>query len=881
MNPQRWRRARELFDAAVEMQPTARSQFLARECADDPELRVEVADLLSADDVAEADDNDTLPIVDRLPIQAVEKVLAPLSLIGTRVGAYEIRSVLGTGGMGAVYAAVQDTPQRTVAVKVMRRGLRSANSVRRFQFEAEVLARLRHEAIAQIFEAGVHKADEGDVPYFAMEFVEGARDLIDYANDQRMTVRDKVSLMIKVCAAVQHGHERGVVHRDLKPANILVDAHGNPKVIDFGIARCSNSDLETQAHETKTGQVLGTLQFMSPEQVSSSSSDVDGRADVYALGVVLYKLLSGHLPHEIDDVPLTEAIRIVTEVDIRPLGQVDKTFRGDLETIVAEATEKDRERRYSSASDLADDLNAFLAHLPISARPPSRVYQVRKFTRRHRSLVASLATVFCLSIGSSIIVGCQNQAIQKQHNQALLISEILGDVLAEPGVLTPKGPELTLVDALDATSRRIDDRNLEPEIEGYVRDTLGRSYYQLSLYDQARHHLTRAFALRADAHGPDARKTFETGSLLGLALLRTDDEEQAESFLGDLQERCSLTLGPKDSQTLELQHNRALALRALDRGEEAENCLRKVLRIRTEQLGPDAISTLNSAHCLGRLLASNANSEEDAEAARTVLEDTLARRARVLQPTHPDTSITRDVLGEVYASLGKLERAEAIHREAYQNFCNSLGDNHTHSLAAGFHLTKVLAYAGRFEEMSELADKLHAGCTERYGPSHSTTRKLATMVAGGAMQRGDFKLAIKHFREILEQDNRARGPDHRESINSQQNLAMALYRADQAPDALALLKTRCDTAHRPEQAPSQALAAALRISGLSNGAIGELAAAERDLLRSLEFASKVSGEQSPLTVSVLQDLSSLYDALKKSKKAASYRGMVEAAMKKR
>jgi len=305
----------------------------------------------------------------------------------SRIGRYAIQRVLGSGGMATVYAALQEQPRRTVALKVMRPGIVSRNTERRFRHEMEILAKLRHPYIAQIFDAGTHDDGGGGVPYFVMEYIPQAQTLTDYADLKSLDQRDRLRLFVKVCSAVQHGHSARIVHRDLKPGNILVDAKGDPKVIDFGVARVTEMDFGTQTQHTEAGRLVGTVAYMSPEQVAATGEDIGPPIDVFALGVILFRLLCGRMPHSLSGLPLHEAVRVIREdPPIRP-SSIKPELRGDLETILLTALEKDPQRRYRSAGDLGRDILRFLGDEPIKARRAGLVHRVRLFTRRHRTPV--------------------------------------------------------------------------------------------------------------------------------------------------------------------------------------------------------------------------------------------------------------------------------------------------------------------------------------------------------------------------------------------------------------------------------------------------------------------------------------------------------------
>jgi non-specific serine/threonine protein kinase/serine/threonine-protein kinase len=294
-----------------------------------------------------------------------------------RVGQYHIKRVLASGGMGTVYEATQEKPRRVVAIKLMKQGIASKSALRRFEYESQILARLRHPGIAQIYEAGTHRDDSGTVPYFAMEYIPHALSLTKYAKDKKLSTREKLDLFTQVCDAVHHGHQKGIIHRDLKPGNILVDSNGQVKVIDFGVARGTDSDMAVTTLQTDIGQLVGTLQYMSPEQCVADPHDIDTRSDVYALGVVLYELLAEKLPYKISSQQIFEGTRIIREQQPTNITTIDKTLKGDIETIIYKALEKDRERRYHRPTNLHKILDVTLV--------------VKRFTPDHRAWSISFA----------------------------------------------------------------------------------------------------------------------------------------------------------------------------------------------------------------------------------------------------------------------------------------------------------------------------------------------------------------------------------------------------------------------------------------------------------------------------------------------------------
>lgn len=329
-----------------------------------------------------------------------DDVSPPLS--PPEIKGYSITSQIGEGGMGVVYEAWQEWPRRRVALKLMRAGRVSPSLLRRFDMEAEILGRLEHPAIARIYEAG--SVDIGGFlqPYLSMELIDG-QPVTDYVLQNCLSIRDRIILLRRVVDGVHYAHKKGVIHRDLKPANILVDAEGQPKILDFGVARVMESDLRLTTLATNTGSPVGTLAYMAPEQASGGVNEIDVRSDVYALGVIAFEILSERQPYPLKTEKLHEAVRSIVEDEPTRLDAIDTKLGGDLSLIVGKAMEKEKNRRYTSASALSADFLRYLTHEPIEARPPSAWYQMRKFARRHKvGVSASVAVVLALTAGLAL-----------------------------------------------------------------------------------------------------------------------------------------------------------------------------------------------------------------------------------------------------------------------------------------------------------------------------------------------------------------------------------------------------------------------------------------------------------------------------------------------
>jgi tetratricopeptide (TPR) repeat protein/predicted Ser/Thr protein kinase len=431
-------RVEALFGQAADLPPQEQRALLDAACAGDPALRAAVERLLADDARLRTDGGPATFLISPLVREPRTPPTSPEADAGPalppQVGRYRVLRLLGEGGMGAVYEAEQDSPRRPVALKVIRPGLVGPAALRRFAREAQILGLLHHPGIAAIYEAGL--AEDGQ-PFFAMELVRGVP-LDEYAGRHGLDDAARLGLLARVCDAVQHAHEHGVVHRDLKPSNVLVDETGQPKVLDFGVARGLDDALRATTAHTRTGQIVGTPSYMSPEQVAADP-DLDRRSDVYTLGVILYELLAGRPPYPLEGLPLAEAVRVIREREPARLGALDRRLRGDVETIVAKALEKDRERRYPSAGELAADIRRHLNNEPILARPPSALYQLGKFARRHKALVGTTAAFLGLLLGGGAVTAWQAvrlaRADRDQAVQQARRSQGVQDALAEAAAL--------------------------------------------------------------------------------------------------------------------------------------------------------------------------------------------------------------------------------------------------------------------------------------------------------------------------------------------------------------------------------------------------------------------------------------------------------------
>lgn len=518
MTPQQYQRVVELFEEAIVLEPSQRGSFLLGACGSDAESLRVLRAMIDQHGSPSTDLDE--PVLDgRLDLAALNASVeaAPEVAIPRNIGPFTITGVLGSGGMSVVYRARQEFPDREVALKVMRSGEASRQAIERFRGEVQVLARLSHPSIAQIHEAGFDREGDQLRPWFAMELIDG-QPLVQYATVQQLHWREQLRLMIEVCRAVQHAHLRGVIHRDLKPSNIMVTADGRPMVLDFGIARVVEAERVRTTLQTQQGQLLGTLPYMSPEQLAGDVDAVDLRSDVYALGVVLHELLTGALPHDVAGATITTALRRLVESEPRRLGAANRAFRGELEAIVSTAMERDRGRRYQSAAALADDLAAFLEHRPILARAPSLTTRARKWSRRHPTASISIA-LGIVAIGALFAVIAwerrQDQmALQRQREEAWREADAaVQQFVAEATVARQWRRDL-------ADLRKHQLYRYHPHDEALALEQRERELLQRQREHEARFHQTRDALARAEQLGADPAAAKRLAALLYLARAR-------------------------------------------------------------------------------------------------------------------------------------------------------------------------------------------------------------------------------------------------------------------------------------------------------------------------------------------------------------------------
>jgi eukaryotic-like serine/threonine-protein kinase len=671
-----------------------------------------------------------------------------------RIGQYRILRLLGEGGMGAVYEAEQDHPRRMIALKVIRSGWNSPGLVRRFEQESQALGRLQHAGIAQIYEAGAADTFCGRQPYFAMELIHG-KPLIEYAEECSLNTRQRLELMVAVCEAVEHAHQRGIIHRDLKPGNILVNECGQPKILDFGLARATDCDAQA-TRQTDIGTLLGTLAYMSPEHVLADPLALDTRSDVYALGVILYELLAHKMPYALSKL-LHEAVETIRVAEPQKLSSINRSYRGDIETIVAKALEKDKERRYSSAAALGADICRYLRDEPIVARPSSTAYQLRKFARRNRALMTGVAAVFVVLVAGMAISTWQAvkaRRSQKEAEQQTAIARAVNsflrnDLLAQASAYNQSTPDpnLTVRAALDRAAKNIGGKfRNQPEVEAEIRETIGITFGDLGLLQQAQQQLEQALVLSRTA------------------------------------------LGAENTRTLAIMGDLAQAYQNVGRYADGERLAREALDGEQRALGLHSPQTWKTMTRLGMLYADNGKYAAAESLDKQVIDLTSS------DPAHKERGITdqrrvraMSELGHVYLLEEKYVLSEALLRQALTAEQHSLGEENPATLSTLSDLALDMRGEKKLQQAEDLEQQVLSVRQRVLGPENIQTLNAMGRLGSVYSEEGKFAQAEDIQLRALDLRRRVLGSEHPETLIAMENLGHLYVRENRYAQAEPLL----------------------------------------------------------------------------------------------
>lgn len=736
-------RVKAVFMAASEATMADRPALLDRECGDDHDLRQRVEALLQA----QAEPGSFLGGPNRGDTAAFQPIPG-LAVGGTFAGRFKVREELGAGGMGVVFVADQTEPvQRRVALKVIRTGADSARVLARFEQERQALALMDHPNIAKVLDAGVSEAGQ---PYFVMELIKGVP-LTKYCDEAKLTPRERLELFIPVCQAVQHAHQKGIIHRDLKPSNILVglyDGKPVPKVIDFGVAKATGPRISENSVYTEVGSVIGTFEYMSPEQAELNNLDVDTRSDIYALGVILYELLTGTVPFsrkQLESAGFAEMLRVIKE-DEPPKpstrlsaskelknvaasrhtepAKLSKLIRGDLDWITMKALEKDRARRYETANGLARDIQRFLNDEPVEACPPSAVYRIRKFARKNRAALIAAGLVTLALLAGTAVSTWQAMVARKAESAAQRAAE--------------------------AQTR---ERERAEENE---RRALAAANAEKLAKDEAQSNANIALAVR--------------DFLFGKLLSQADTRTQADSLLQFGRPTSELERDPRISVLLD----RAAA-----------------------ELTPDRIHTYFPDQPLlqAEILFSIGNTYRGIGKFPQAISHLERSRDASLSAggaNHPRTLYAIHSLAKTYAESGRMPEALKLFEKSYDGMARVFGPEHVETISALANYAEALSTAGRYAKAIQLFERVRKSELAHYPPDHVNVLSTMNGLASACLELGQVTQAIEIFERVRNAQAAKLGDNHPSTLATANNLAAAYFDAGRSPEATRLLEQVCD-----------------------------------------------------------------------------------------
>lgn len=802
----------DLFAAALAMPLTERKAYLRRACGENHELLDHVQCLLDEADAARA-------FFEQVQWGLEPAATAPQTRGGDTFGPYSLLHEIGAGGCGVVYAAEQAAPvHREVALKIIKLGMDTKAVIARFAAEQQALARMDHPNIAKVLAAG---ATQSGRPYFVMELVRGIK-ITQYCDQVRLPIVERLELFTQVCHAIQHAHHKGIVHRDIKPSNVLVTLHDGVamvKVIDFGIAKALQEKLTDGTVHTALDQFLGTPSYVSPEQFDPRGGDVDCRSDIYSLGVLLYELLTGCTPislwncscNNLDELRSRlrsqeppKPSRILGAVSIqqqaataehrkttpeRLLGLVS----GDLEWIVMRCLERDRERRYQSAYELAADLRCFLSHEPISARPPSPVYVLRKFAARHRVLVAATASIMLVLMIATAVSGwlairalhAERSAQSEMKVQQQLIGFLRNDLLTPALPQQQPDRDLMLRTVLDRAAERIHGRFTDrPLLEAAIRTTLAETYHSLGELAAAENHFRRALDLYRRELGETDHNTLYVARKYSVTLSDRGFNEQAESLARRFLAIHLQVHGAEHPDTLEAMYDVAVPL--FLKGERAAGIamLVQALDVCRRKLGAQHPHTLKVMNQLGIFYSQT----DKPQMAQKLLAQALELRKRMYGVRHLSTITVMNNLAALYADMGRLTEAEPLMAQVVRLRRQVLGAEHLATLISINNLATLYLEQGRLQEAVQLQQQSIEIGRRKYGAEHPFVLLWMNNLGSTYMDENNLDAAYAVLKETVELRRRVLGEDHPSTLVSLANLGLVEHRRGQLAQAEASLR---------------------------------------------------------------------------------------------
>ena len=865
---------KSIFAEAIEKKSAKeRAAFLDKACGADGDVRAQVEGLLKA--YNEAGDFLEEPAIGaNVTLGDPHLTEGP----GTIISRYKLLEKIGEGGMACVYMAEQKEPiRRKVALKIIKLGMDTKQVIARFAAERQALAIMDHPNIAKVLDAG---ATETGRPYFVMELVKGVS-ITEYCDKNKLNTRERLDLFMQVCNAVQHAHQKGIIHRDIKPSNIMVTLHDGqpvPKVIDFGIAKATSLELTEKTLFTRYAQMIGTPEYMSPEQAEMSGLDIDTRTDIYSLGVLLYQLLTGALPFDpetlrsagyaeirrtiVEDEPpkpstrlssLGEEAKKVAESRGTKIALLVERLRKELEWIPLKAIRKDRARRYRSAAEMSDDVQNYLNGAPLIAGPESTLYRLKKSMYRNRALVISIFSILAvllagIAVSTALAISADRSRAEAERQARIsqAVSDFLcDDLLGSADPWSGRSEGTSVISFLDAASKQLEGKFAgEPLIEASIRLTLGSTYWHLGRYSEAEDHLKRSLEIRRDRL--DNSEDFDTLLCmreLGWVYHWLGKYEQAEPLLVEALDGMRRTLNAEDGTLLYCMGWLSWLYINQGRYEEAEPLQAEALEVIQRKLGAEHEWAPSFMYSIGYIYRLQKRFDEAEKLITEALD--ICRRTRGDLGIETLTIIT--ALGSLYSDQQRYQDVERLWAEALEGRRKVLGDEHPETFGLMSYLGSLYLRQGKLNQAEPLLAECYQKSREVLGEEHPKT--FAVMSSLGSLYRRQGKLnqAEPLFAECYRKSREALGEEHPSLVQFGADLALLYYMQGKIGEAEALFTKAIELARRILGDENPIILGFMHDLGVWYLSVGRDVEAETLLIKALEGRRRVLGEEHPDT----------------------------------